>query len=92
MQVPVIANNRVGEEVFAKSSIKFYGGSFISGQHGQVLAQVRPRSVLVMSVASMLNLGKRHCSVGVGDGTVSCRIVDCSQLEYAAGPTCSGWS
>jgi hypothetical protein len=38
----VIANNRVGEEVFAKSSIKFYGGSFISGQHGQVVAQVRP--------------------------------------------------
>lgn len=38
--VPVIANNRVGEEVFAKSSIRFYGGSFISGQHGQVVAQV----------------------------------------------------
>lgn len=39
----MIANNRVGEEVFAKSSIKFYGGSFILGQHGQVLAQVRWR-------------------------------------------------
>jgi predicted amidohydrolase len=39
-QVPVIANNRVGEEVYEKSRITFYGGSFISGQHGQVLAQV----------------------------------------------------
>lgn len=38
--VPVIANNRVGEEVYEKSRIKFYGGSFISGQHGEVLAQV----------------------------------------------------
>lgn len=41
MQVPVVANNRVGEEVYEKSRIKFYGGSFISGQYGEVLAQVR---------------------------------------------------
>lgn len=37
----MIANNRVGEEVYEKSRIRFYGGSFISGQHGEVLAQVR---------------------------------------------------
>lgn len=41
LQVPVVANNRVGEEVYEKSRIKFYGGSFISGQYGEVLAQVR---------------------------------------------------
>jgi predicted amidohydrolase len=44
VQVPVIANNRVGEEVYEKSRIRFYGGSFISGQHGEVLAQVRRAS------------------------------------------------
>jgi hypothetical protein len=49
--VPVIANNRVGEEVFAKSSIKFYGGSFISGQHGQVLAQVSMGGALDLPAA-----------------------------------------
>ncbi|WIA16080.1 hypothetical protein OEZ85_012805 [Tetradesmus obliquus] len=38
--VPVVASNRIGTETWAKSSITFYGGSFISGQRGEVLAQV----------------------------------------------------
>ncbi|KIZ01828.1 hypothetical protein MNEG_6133 [Monoraphidium neglectum] len=37
---PVVASNRVGKEEFEKSSITFYGGSFISGQRGEVLQQV----------------------------------------------------
>lgn len=37
---PVVASNRVGKEEFEGSSITFYGGSFISGQRGEVLAQV----------------------------------------------------
>jgi hypothetical protein len=41
LQVPVVASNRIGTETWAKSSITFYGGSFISGQRGEVLAQVR---------------------------------------------------
>jgi predicted amidohydrolase len=36
----VVASNRVGKEEFEKSSITFYGGSFISGQRGEVLQQV----------------------------------------------------
>jgi hypothetical protein len=36
-----VASNRIGKEVFDNSSITFYGGSFISGQRGEVLAQVR---------------------------------------------------
>ncbi len=40
MQVPVIASNRVGKEEFGEKNITFYGGSFVSGQKGEVLAQV----------------------------------------------------
>lgn len=36
----MVASNRIGTETFKGSSITFYGGSFISGQHGQVLKQV----------------------------------------------------
>lgn len=36
----MVASNRIGTETFKNSSITFYGGSFISGQHGQVLKQV----------------------------------------------------
>ncbi len=39
-QVPVVASNRIGTETFDGSSITFYGGSFISGQGGEVLQQV----------------------------------------------------
>jgi predicted amidohydrolase len=39
-QVPVVASNRIGTEEFAKSNITFYGGSFISGNRGNVLKQV----------------------------------------------------
>ncbi len=38
--MPVVASNRIGKEVFDGSSITFYGGSFISGQRGEVLQQV----------------------------------------------------
>jgi N-carbamoylputrescine amidase len=38
--VPLVANNRIGQEAFQGSSITFYGGSFIAGQHGEVVAQV----------------------------------------------------
>lgn len=40
MQVPVVASNRIGKETFANSNITFYGGSFISGQYGNILKQV----------------------------------------------------
>lgn len=39
----MVASNRVGKEVFEKTDITFYGGSFISGQRGEVLQQVRAR-------------------------------------------------
>eukprot|EP00775_Hariotina_reticulata_P005991 gene5991-6229_t len=38
--VPVIASNRIGTETFEESDITFYGGSFIAGPTGEVLAQV----------------------------------------------------
>lgn len=38
--VPVVASNRVGTETFEDSSITFYGGSFIAGPAGEVVAQV----------------------------------------------------
>jgi hypothetical protein len=63
LQVPVIANNRVGEEVFAKSSIKFYGGSFISGQHGQVLAQVRRLLIFFLGLGWWLGQANRDADV-----------------------------
>lgn len=64
----MIANNRVGEEVFAKSSIKFYGGSFISGQHGQVLAQVRALVLLLppLSCVGPWSAGEAAFSCGLG--------------------------
>jgi N-carbamoylputrescine amidase len=41
---PVVASNRVGVETFEKSEITFYGGSFIGGQEGEVVAQVGARA------------------------------------------------
>ena len=38
--VPVVASNRVGVEAFEQSEITFYGGSFIAGPTGGVVAQV----------------------------------------------------
>eukprot|EP00878_Enallax_costatus_P004828 GHUV01005080.1.p1 GENE.GHUV01005080.1~~GHUV01005080.1.p1 ORF type:complete len:115 (+),score=21.66 GHUV01005080.1:581-925(+) len=38
--VPIVASNRIGKETYKNSNITFYGGSFISGQHGNVLKQV----------------------------------------------------
>jgi len=38
--VPVVASNRIGKEAFEESDITFYGGSFISGNRGDVLKQV----------------------------------------------------
>ncbi len=37
--VPVVAANRVGTETFDQSSITFYGSSFITENHGEVLVQ-----------------------------------------------------
>lgn len=37
---PVVASNRVGVETFGDSQITFYGGSFVGGQEGEVVAQV----------------------------------------------------
>lgn len=37
--VPVVAANRVGTETFGDTSITFYGSSFITGNHGEILAQ-----------------------------------------------------
>ena len=38
--VPVVASNRIGTETFGDSSITFYGGSFIAGPTGEVVAQI----------------------------------------------------
>ncbi|KAL6754920.1 carbon-nitrogen hydrolase [Haematococcus lacustris] len=38
--VPVVASNRIGHEVRTTSDITFYGGSFIAGQTGNIMAQV----------------------------------------------------
>ena len=40
LQVPLVASNRVGKEEFEKSSITFYGGSFIADQTGGIVQQV----------------------------------------------------
>ena len=39
-QVPLVASNRIGREDFENSHINFYGGSFIAGPTGEVVAQV----------------------------------------------------
>lgn len=36
--LPVLASNRVGEEIAGKSRMKFFGSSFIADQHGCLLA------------------------------------------------------
>lgn len=47
--VPVIASNRIGTEVFAKSRITFYGSSFICGHTGEMLATAGRESQTVLS-------------------------------------------
>lgn len=49
-----MASNRVGTEKADKSSITFYGGSFIAGTTGEIIKQVmlpslQPRRVLTLS-------------------------------------------
>ncbi len=44
LQVPVVASNRIGTETFEKSDITFYGGSFVSGPTGEIVAQVGGRA------------------------------------------------
>jgi hypothetical protein len=39
-QLPVVASNRIGTEAFEHSHITFYGGSFIAGPSGEIVAQV----------------------------------------------------
>ena len=38
--MPVVASNRIGTETFQHSHITFYGGSFIAGPAGEIVAQV----------------------------------------------------
>ena len=40
-QVPLVASNRVGNEIFTDSEITFYGGSFIADHKGAIVRQVR---------------------------------------------------
>ena len=44
VQVPLVASNRIGTEKGDKSSITFYGGSFIAGSTGEIIKQVRRTS------------------------------------------------
>ena len=39
LQLPVVASNRIGTETFERSHITFYGGSFIAGPTGEIVAQ-----------------------------------------------------
>ena len=41
VQVPLVASNRIGTEKGDKSSITFYGGSFIAGSTGEIVKQVK---------------------------------------------------
>ena len=55
MQVPLVASNRIGTEKADKSSITFYGGSFIAGSTGEVIKQVRlPCPILLCGVVTGL--------------------------------------
>ena len=47
---PVIASNRIGEEVFTNSKINFYGSSFIAGVEGELIAEA-PRDTSAVLVA-----------------------------------------
>lgn len=38
--MPVVASNRIGTETFESSSMTFYGSSFISDQHGELVAEL----------------------------------------------------
>lgn len=42
--VPVVASNRIGMEKFEHSEITFYGGSFIAGPTGEIVAQTGKRN------------------------------------------------
>ena len=37
--VPVVASNRIGKETIDESELEFYGSSFISDQHGEIVAE-----------------------------------------------------
>jgi N-carbamoylputrescine amidase len=46
--VPVVASNRVGEEIVCGSKITFYGSSFISDQHGKIIKEADRSSETVL--------------------------------------------
>lgn len=43
--LPVVASNRIGTEKFEHSHITFYGGSFIAGPAGEIVAQAGAREM-----------------------------------------------
>lgn len=46
--MPVIASNRIGQEDEEESSMTFYGHSFITNQHGEVLQQADDKTTTVL--------------------------------------------
>ena len=50
-QVPVMVSNRVGVERVGSVQLTFYGGSFITGARGEVVAQVRARPPAPLSAS-----------------------------------------
>ncbi len=62
-----MVSNRIGSEVFAESDITFYGGSFIVGPTGDIVAQVnihcRPAYAFLSSITHNTydRLSQRQC-------------------------------
>lgn len=64
--MPVIASNRIGTETEGKSSMTFYGQSFIANQHGDVIVQADDRSEAVITAEFDLDdLAKERREWGV---------------------------
>jgi hypothetical protein len=65
LQMPVVASNRIGTETFEHSHITFYGGSFIAGPAGEIVAQVGLRVTTDWGAAGLDPTGLALCGFQV---------------------------
>jgi N-carbamoylputrescine amidase len=61
--MPVVASNRIGTETFEHSHITFYGGSFIAGPAGEIVAQVGLRVTTGWGTAALDATEWALCSI-----------------------------
>ncbi len=63
--VPVMASNRIGVESWPEAEMTFYGGSFIAGSEGQMLAEMDREEGIVTATVDLAAIRQQRWDWGV---------------------------